>query len=119
MQSSPSYVHKQTKGGRSLGFSAYLSNGFMPDLPLEDRDLRCEFATTFCNPEDKNFCRAEARRQLASKAPELVKVRDVPRLLALAHLRAEGHKPEAFGEFYNLALKDLTNHYNYVLRRFV
>lgn len=120
MQTSPSYVHKQTKGGWALGFSAFLGRGFGTE---EDNDLRCNFALTFCNPEDKNFSRAEARNQLIEKMTvgnkQEVKVRDVPKLLAEAQLKAEGHKASDFGEFYTLALKELTNHYNYVLRRFV
>lgn len=104
-----SYVHVQTPFGRSLGFSAKLERD--PDVMPHTRDDKgntlCNLSITFCNKKDKHFDKKVARAELANKEPQLVRVRDVPNLLALAETRATG-----------MWMGD-ANRYNYVLRRFV
>lgn len=114
-----SFVHVQTPTGRSLGFSAMIS----PVRPsaaaggVSSHDAKgntlCWIAFTFCNKKDKHFCKKIAREQLWEKQQDMVKVRNLPRLLAEAEYKAWGEHE------FEPPTKEWISKYNYVLRRFV
>ena len=106
-----SYVHVQTPRGKSLGFSAMfqpLSKSlFVGDVPTNSKgDILCHMSLTYCNLKDKHFCKKIAREELKKKAPQEVRVRDVPKILAAAESRCSKRVTSSV-------------RYNYVLARFV
>lgn len=117
-----SYVHVQTPFGRSLGFSALLTQMNLGSCDEHRLDpdgsghQMVEIAITFCNRKDKHFCKATARVELAKKELKLVRVRDVPKMLAEAFAKAAYVDSHALAPHH---LKSLTRDFNYVLRRFV
>ena len=105
------YIHTQTPGGRSLGFSAQMENPYRGDSGRTMVFL----SLTFCNSKDKHFNKKVARAALAEKEARAVRVVDLPRLLAEAEADAVGVCNEHWFELVDA----LTPDYNYVLRRFV
>src|SRR6266478_5810499 len=95
MLKKPFYVHVQTPGGRSLGFSALIDwvvpfNGPDAYKNFNNGDMMCFVAITYCNAKDKHFNKKIARQVLANKAQELVRVRDLPIVLGKADRKAYG-----------------------------
>ena len=113
------YVHTQTPRGRSLGFSAQIEQGaetFSYGSHTDEQGrMVCAFRLTFCNSKDKHFNKKIARNVLAEKEPRIVRVVDLPRLLAEAEADAQGVKNEDWFDYVEV----MTTGYNYILRRFV
>lgn len=108
-----SFVHVQTPCGRSLGFSALISHTLTKDRYNKRGDMQCFLALTFCNKKDRHFCKAVARAQLREKQQQLVRVRDLPLLLAEARIKALGDEERGGPNKYHVS------DYNYILKRFV
>lgn len=106
------YLHKPTPNGRSLGFSALMSQ-ITDSTNRYDRDgnLYCWLSITRCNKEDKHFNKKLARAALNDKAQSRVKVRDLPIIFA-------GTEARCYGLSKRIA-KMMQSEYNYVLRKFV
>lgn len=112
------YVHVQTPGGRSLGFSVMLVQGNTGYVNIEENGRARQkvlFSLTFCNAKDKHFDKKIARAMLHEKEQRLVDVRELPRLLAEAEADAQGINPD----YWLSWVSGTTTRYNYILRRFV
>jgi hypothetical protein len=101
------FLHVQTPKGRSLGFSALMSQ-ISDSTNRYDRQghLCCWLNTTTCNKKDKHFNKKIARAQLREKAQEKVRVRDLPLIFAALEVRCSREMVES-------------GKYNFVLRKFV
>lgn len=108
------YLHYQTPRGKSLGFTAAFTPLFADtdcSVPLlNDRgDMLCAYNITICNRKDKHFNKRIAREVLETRETTVVRVRDLPVLLADAATRSVGS-----GSWF--ADPD---DFNFILKRFV
>ena len=106
------FYHEQTPfSSHSLGFSAvFVPHKHGSDHALNDKgDMMVWMAITHCNKKDKHFNKKIARGVLRQRAMELVRCKDVPKLLGAALCKAYKMKE------YDGASRD----YNYILRAFL
>lgn len=85
------FFHQQTPNGRSLGFSAIFMPAKQGDMVSERNELQVWAAITFCNKKDKAFSKKIARTVLRERPMELVRVKDIPKLLSNARDKAVGN----------------------------
>lgn len=112
-----SYLHYQTPRGRSLGFSASFTPVFSdkeckhPSYN-ERGDMLCALNITFCNRKDKHFNKKIAREILNSRQTNIVRVRDLPKLLCDAAINSVGGPAQA--RYYTVP-----DDFAFILKRFV
>lgn len=97
------FFHSNTAGHynkpRSLGFSAIFLPPKQVDAFNENGDLQVWAAITYCNKADKQFSKKIARAVLRGRAMELVRCRDVPKLLADAANKASSIAYHSYNDF--------------------